>query len=201
MAGTPASSREVGTSLIADGAVTAAKFASGIMPWTELFDSTLGADAASIDTGAGGFSTSLDHLLVMILARTAQVAVFSSLQITLNNDSGANYDTQNLRARNVTVDASPTAAASALGPNAPGDSVAATVFGGVMLWIPSYAQTTAQKVVIEWSGWGEDTAAEEGVHMRAHRWRNTAAISRLIMTGGGGANLRAGTRMTVYGIG
>ena len=168
--------------------------------WTELFDSTLAADAAAIDSGAGGFATSLDHLLILVLARTDEAAVFSTAVLTLNGDAAGNYDRQVHLARNVTASAAVAAAASNLGLPCPGASVAATVFGAHIYFVPAYAQTVAQKVILSLSGWSEDTATEQEMRTTAHRWRSTAAIRCVTVTARAG-NLVTGSRLTVYGIG
>jgi len=167
---------------------------------TELFDETLVGDVASIDSGAGGFSTSLDHLLILVLVRTSEATVFSSATLRFNNDSSAIYDAQYIRGRNVTATVGVQAAGTGVSCVAPGDSVAATVFGGWCVLVPAYAQTVAQKTVMQYGGWAEDTAAEEEAGVRIGRWRNTAAISRVQLVSGSG-NLRTGSRMTIYGLG
>src|SRR5438876_918786 len=63
------------TSTVADNAGTdsvdvTVAFTGAVGGMTKLFDSTLGADTASIDTGAGGISTAYDVITAWIIART-----------------------------------------------------------------------------------------------------------------------------------
>lgn len=167
---------------------------------TRLFDQTLGADTAAIDTGASGFSAALSHLLIYMFVRTDQATVFSSANLTLNNDTGANYDRQRLLGTDVTASAATGVGAANVPIQAPGSSVAATVFGAIVVFIPSYAQTVGMKTLLSVNGWGEPTAAENEVRLISATWRNTAAISRIAITGNAASNLVAGSRMTVYGL-
>jgi len=197
---TPASSREIGTSLITDGAVTAAKLATGIGVLDELFDSTLGADAASIDTGAGGIAQTNDHLLILVLARTTQVAVQSSFTALVNADGGANYDRQELQGANVTASAAVALGEASVFMSCPGASAEAGAVGVCRIEIPGYRQTTFHKVGVVLNAYNEDTAAENRVQSKSVRWKSTAAITRFSITAGSG-NLLAGSRLAIYGIG
>lgn len=199
MALTPASSR---TSTPSAGSVVAASFASGIVPWTVLFDETKGADAATFDTGAGGFSTSLAHLLVVAQLRTTEAIVISSAVVTLNNDSGANYDAQVVRGRDVTASAvDGQAGATQFNVIAPGASAAAGVFGAQLLVVPNYAATVAEKSALAIGGFADEAAAGGDAGARTYHWRSTAAVTRLIFTAGSASNFLAGSRVTVYGVG
>lgn len=199
---TPASSREIGTSVIADGAVTAVKLATGLIPLTELFDTTLAGAAATLDTGAGGFATTLDHLFILYIARTSEAVAVSSAAVTLNADAGASYDRQALIGAGAVASATETQAGAAIAtPLVPGASAAAGAFGMGFLLIPAYGQTTAHKAAMSGSGYGEDTAGDGRVQLISGRWRNAAAVSRVTLTAGGGSNFAIGSRLTVYGIG
>jgi hypothetical protein len=172
--------------------------AAGLL--TELFDSTLVGDAASIDTGAGGFLTSLDHLLVLMYLRTTEAIVTSSGLLTFNNDGGANYDRQVIRNTNTTLAGVITLAGTSIALPALGANAQAGAFAPITMWIPSYAQTTGHKGLTWSAGVLEDTAADCRTEQSSGRWRSTVAISRIIVAAGSG-NLLAGSRVTVYGIG
>lgn len=173
--------------------------AAGLL--TELFDETKGAGAATFDTGAGGFSTSLDHLLLVLYLRTTEVSILSSGVVTLNNDTGNNYDEQALRGRDTTASAADVEAASSLNFSCPGASAAAGVFGGGMLLIPNYALTTGEKSALMLGYFCDEAATGGDAGMRASHWRSTAAISRIIITAAAASDFLTGSRLTVYGIG
>lgn len=171
--------------------------------WTELFDSTLGGSAASIDTGAGGFSGAFDHLFISVLARTDEATANSAAVIQFNADTGANYDLQAVRGRNATASAAAGTAATNVGLIMPGASAAAGVFGSALVWVPGYSQTVAEKGFIAMMGHADESAANANAEVRSGHWRSTAAISRVVITAGttAASNFLAGTRLTVYGIG
>jgi len=179
------------------------------MPWVsggsgggglaKLFDSTLSGAAASIDSGAGGFSTSFDLLQIFIIARTAEAVVFSTLAIVLNNDTGLNYDYTLVQNRNTTVTGAVVAADTKWGTVVPGASAAASYCAVVRVDVPGYGQTTFFKTGVMVSGDPNSAAASEDINARALAWRNTAAINRVAISVQGGPNLVAGSRLLIYG--
>lgn len=174
---------------------------SGLIGLNKLFDQTLAADTASIDTGSTGFSTSSDHLLIVCLLRTSQAAtILSSVDVTINNDTGGNYDNQTLRGRDTTASTADGQAGTALSINAPGASAATGVFAASMVLIPAYAQTVAEKAGVMIGYFADEATTGGDAGVRSFHWRNTAAVSRLIFSGVSGSNLIAGSRVTVYGV-
>jgi hypothetical protein len=182
VAGTPPSSREA-----SGGGLTV------------LFDETLAGDAAAIDTGAGGIAGDCDVLYVWVLARTSQAVVTSSALLEINGDTGTNYDFERVRGANVTL--AGFGAVAQAGPNieVPGNNSDAGAVGVIVFTIPGYAQTTFHKVA-DWRAFApEDTVGNLIVGSGGFRWRNTAAITQLTVTAGGGV-LRAGSRLLVLGV-
>lgn len=164
-----------------------------------LFDSTLGADTASIDTGAGGISAAWNVLDVYIIARTDEAIVFSSINLTLNNDTGANYDRVFVSTTNATVTGNNAVAQTAWNITSSGASQAAGVYATHILTIPAYAQTTAQKSAQITSACVGTAAANTAITAYGLNYRSTAAISRMKLANGGGTVLKAGTRLTIFG--
>ena len=166
---------------------------------TKLFDSTLSGAAASIDSGAAGFSTSLDLLMVWILARTAEAAALSTLTITLNNDSGANYDYTLVRNRNSTVAGVSVAGDTSFGPAVMGGNAAASYASVLRMTFPGYGQTTFFKAGEMTVATVTSAAANGDVGAWSLAYRSTTAISRMKIAVSGGSNLAAGTRLLIYG--
>lgn len=172
----------------------------GYPPTLQLFDSTLGADAAAIDTGANGVAQTANHLLIVLLLRTTQAAVGSNTNVTLNNDSGANYDRVNVTANSTSPTSSAGAAESACVVITPGASVAnASLFASAVILVPAYVQTTANKSLLPLAGYADSTTTDGLVQIRPTLWRSTAAVTRVAATAASG-NLKAGSRMTIYGL-
>ena len=163
----------------------------------KLFDSTLSAPAASIDSGAGGFATTFDDLYIDILVRTDEVAAFSTIVMTFNNDSGAHYDYSLDRNRNTTV----TGAAVTANPNVGFIGAGASINAGFpavcRATILGYGQTTFFKTGELTYGVAGNAAGAQEVGTIAFSWESTVAISRVKIAVSGGANLIAGSRLLI----
>lgn len=165
-----------------------------------LFDSTLGADAASIDTGAGGIAQTQSILEIFIIARTDDVSPQGAIFLTLNNDTGANYDRERVLGLNVTASAANALAQTAWTIETHGGGGSATTPGTVWITIPGYTQTTFNKVGMQVAASPDATAANDTVETCALGYRSALAISRAkVAVAGGGAVLRAGSRLLIYG--
>lgn len=164
-----------------------------------LFDSTLGADTASIDTGAGGVAAAGSHLLVVLLLRSTQAAVNSNANLVVNNDTGTNYDRVNSTANSAGTSASAAIGESAAVIVCPGASCAAGIFAAATVVVPCFQQTTADKILIPYSGYADTTAANSLVQIRPTTWANTAAVTRIAVSAASGS-LKAGSRMTIYSL-
>ena len=166
---------------------------------TKLFDSTLGASALSIDSGAAGFSTAFDLLQIYVIARTDEVAVLSTILVQVNNDSGNHYDNTLVRNRNTTVAGVSQAAQTGWSFVGSGASAAANFPAMAFIVIPGYAQTTFYKIAHFMEGTANSAAASNNVGLWTQAWENTAAINRVKVSVSGGANLIAGSRLLIYG--
>jgi hypothetical protein len=164
-----------------------------------LFDQTLAGAAASIDTGANGIAQTCEGLLIQIIARTTEVAIQSSVLLTVNGDGGGNYDYTRTGTLNATVSGGTTLAATSWALLCAGDSAQAGAASYLTLVIPAYRQTTFHKVAQESEYLPHSTAANDQLQNRGLRWRSTAAINQFTVTAGAG-QLKAGSRMTVYGL-
>lgn len=186
----------------ADGRVTSASNVaiSGSAGLVSLFDSTLGADAASIDTGAGGIASGHGSLYVVLSLRTAQVTGGSNIQCRFNNDSGGNYQYSRIRNQNTTLTGFTSTGQTSLNVGAfAGASCATGVFSAGYIVVPAYDGTTNNKACKSHSGVADTTASSCFVDDVEASWFSTAAISRMAVFANSGDNLKAGSRMTVYG--
>lgn len=163
----------------------------------KVFDSTLGADAASIDTGAAAVPAGYDVMEVFFLGRTTEAVDISGVQITLNADTGANYDRQTLRGTNVTASATNAVAQANWGLGVPGANQHAGAAAVIRFSIPSYAQTTFHKTAECSLAIPDDTAGNNRVEIESLRWRSTAAITRMAVAASSGS-LLAGSRLLIY---
>jgi PKD repeat protein len=192
-----------GQVLTADSAQTlGVKWAALPAQVVKLFDSTLGSDTASIDTGAGGIAGGYMAIEIWIVARTDEAAAIANLALTLNNDTGANYDFSAV----INTDSSLTGGSSLTAANVPiyvhGSGGTASYPAAVRLSIPGYAGTAFFKVGEITNFSPEATLSNSRLMFRGFGWRSTAAITRVtVAPATGGAKLKAGSRMTIMGVG
>ena len=166
-----------------------------------LFNSTLGVDTASIDTGAGGIAGGFSLLEIQIIARTDEAVVNGHFALTFNNDTGANYDVETVQGNNAVASAGPVNGAANFNLVAAGASQAAGVFAAVSLYVPFYALTTGAPQRAGWctvSNVGT-AAANSLIQVYGLNYRGTAAITRAKIINSGGTVLKAGTSMAIYG--
>ena len=186
-----------GTVLAATDATHAAWGAASGGGLTLLFDQTLSVAAATIDTGAGGIAGGHGVIEVWMMIRTADANELSVAQVTVNADTGSNYDQQAMIGFNATASAN-FGNGTNWGFEVPGGTDQAGAVGVTRLTIPGYDQTTFHKQAEMTSGAPDPTAANNRVRLSSLRWKNTAAITRLTVTGAFG-NIAAGSRLLIYG--
>jgi hypothetical protein len=168
---------------------------------SQLFDSLLGSDTASIDTGANGVATTSSHLLIIIGGRTSEAAAISGCNMIVNNDSGGNYDISTINWTNGGGVAGASAAAgTAWGLPLPGNNAAASVAGAQFYLLPLYSATTFFKTGFAGAGNASSSAGDIKLGIWGLNYRSTTAISRVKITAASGSNLKTGTRMSIYGI-
>lgn len=167
---------------------------------TLLYDSgKLVADAASIDTGAGGISTSYTMIVIWVTVRTDDAGVTGTVNITLNNDGLGHYDVQEVSGINATA-----AAAAALGGTSwpfavHGSGGGASYASIIKLEFPNYSDTTFFKTALSSLSRPDSTAANNKIAFDAFAYRSTTAISRFAIAASGAAKLKAGSRVVIYG--
>lgn len=182
---------------VAGDVVTAAEHKKGM---GAIFDSTLGAPAATIDLS--GIVATYAHLLIIAQLRCDHATVNAAAGIRFNNDATAIYDWERVYG----VAATPTSAetfadtSGQLG-NIPGSSVAAGIAATMSIFIPNYAGTTFNKSYTSTINHkGGVTSGTVLAGTWGGQWRNTAAINRITLVQTG-SNFIAGSRVTVYAMG
>jgi hypothetical protein len=162
-----------------------------------LYDSTLGASAASFDVSS--LPSGYKHLRIVLSGRSDRAAADDGVLIRFNNDSGANYDRTTTFS---SAGASPTSAHATSQTelwfgDVAGASAAAGAIGMVVCDIPDYGGTTFWKMMKFLAGTGGTTFFNE---MGMGSWKSTSAINRVTIFPTTGPNFVAGTRLTIYGV-
>lgn len=163
-----------------------------------LFDSTLGADTASIDTGAT-LGAGYNVLEVWAVVRTDDAAAAGLLQILFNGDTGANYTHQRGSFVSTTAASAQTLAANNLQLTVHGSGGSASYATIVRFDIPSYAQTTFFKTFVIEASHDDATAGNNRHQTAVATWASTAAINQIKIQATGAQKLKTGSRLLVIG--
>lgn len=165
-----------------------------------IFDSTLAVDAASIDTGAAGVAGGYSALKLNVLIRTNRANQQDGMLITFNADAGANQLGSELHTSGAASSTSGAGAAVNSGViHVAGDTAYNNQFGQVIGDIHGYANTTTYKTfTAQWAFLFSGANWQSGNAFIT--WQQTAAISRIAISAQTGTALRAGTRLTIYGL-
>jgi len=170
---------------------------------TVLYDTTLSATAATIDTGAAGIAASCRHLLVIAALRSTKAATTDTAVFTFNADTSGVYYKELVRGFGASVGAVEAALAAANIPleAVPGGTATAGLFTPLTLFIPNYASSTVKKAINGQEGYTFDLAS---THVETSSfigyYNATTAISRMTLTPGTGP-WAAGSSLTVLGLG
>ena len=164
----------------------------------QLYSTTLAAPAATIDTGANAITVGHGMLTVLMLLRTTEAGAISNALLTINGDTGTNYDTQGATTNNVTVAASNLLAQNNVLIIVHGAGGSASYPSVVRLSIPYYDATTFFKMGDFSGGANDATAANNWYTAKSFTWRSTAAINQLTLTTTAG-NFIVGSKLLIYG--
>lgn len=167
---------------------------------TSLSNQTLSGTAANITISS--IPATSTQLVLYLLLRGTTAATGVNVRIQFNGDTGSNYDDEALIADGATVSAGPEAAATS---GYAGAVVAANGtandFGLVVLTIPFYSATNANKLYVYNSGRypTQGTTAGYEAQVGSGQWRSTAAISSILVAPSAGS-WASGSAATLYGM-
>lgn len=164
---------------------------------SQAFDSTLGADAAIIDSGAI-IATTGTLLVARFLARTDEAVTGSSVLIRVNALATGIYDRQFVQGANAAAAAGTALGATSWVATAPGNTATAGVFGGGRLECHGYGGAQNPKMFELVNRNADQVAAQMSVALYALGVRTAGAINQVSIAPGGGTVLRSGSRLTVY---
>ena len=165
-----------------------------------------GSVKASIDTGVDTPNVGSnnwangDLLEILLVGRTDEAVAASLIDITVNNDSGANYDRQYLDGSAAVASAGNQFAASNIQPGfLAGASAPAGTSGHLTILIPDYAGTTFNKSIQSYGGNVTSTTSGTHTNSQTFSWRSTAAITRVkVIPDTAAKNFAVGTQLLVY---
>lgn len=164
-----------------------------------------GSDKASIDTGvdtpdAGSNDwTNGDLLEVHLISRTDEAVTNSIIDVTLNNDTGSNYDRQTHYGNNATAGAGASLAQAKWQFSTKGASATSNWFGALKIEIPNFAGTVAYKMCHAFVSYLDPTASSGERDDVGLNYRSTSAITRLkVIPDTSGKKFKVGTQLLIY---
>lgn len=166
-----------------------------------LFDSILSADAASFDVQ--NVPAGYRHLLMELSVRSDRASnVFDTVVLRCNGDSGANYFWQ----LNYSFGSTASGAESLTDTGIRiGDSAAATspsgIYSTITAYIADYSSGNKKIVLSTVANIRDTTTTNLFTESVAGLWNDSSAINRLTLLPGAGSNFKAGSRLTIYGLG
>lgn len=187
-----------GTGWIPGDVLTAAEFAKMAGAF---YDNVLGAPAASFDINP--LPTWGSHLMLLAFLRGDTAAVNAYVGVRFNNDSGANYSYDGIKASGSTIAAFPegTNQTEMAWGMMPANTATAGAFGALSADVPNFRSTAGHKPFTSMSTHRETTASG-GIFLFdvGGIWASTAAITRITVFPFAG-NFVAGSRLTAYVLG
>ena len=163
-----------------------------------LFDSRELTGTGPLDSGAGGFDTTLSTLRILLYMRDTGAGTAVAQNVRFNNDSAADYDFNYMSSQNVTQNApviSTGQTSAAIGLSTANGATAGR-FGVTIIEIPDYGGTSTDKFGTFQSSVINAGGADSFIRVGGVQWHpgTPAAISRVALTS---TTLATGSRLIV----
>ena len=160
---------------------------------------TVGSGGAASISFTGIPQTYTD-LIAVFSIRTNNNASYDNLQVTFNNDTGANYSRRWLRGDGTTADSySGTANNYSYASNSlTGSTATANTFGNSSLYIPNYTGSTQKSHSFDVVA--ENNATTGYNALGANLWTGTTPITSITFTPNSGTLFSQYSTATLYGI-
>jgi hypothetical protein len=163
--------------------------------FTPISVTTLGADG-TIDVQS--IPQTFNDLVLVLVVRGTRASTAEFLQLQLNGDAGANYDSSVVNG-NTAPSTSLAAASLQVSTSMPAATATAGLFGGFELTIFGYTSTGWDKTVMGVSANPTVAGATITIEQASGVWRSTSAVNRVTLFGGTTAALKAGSVLRIYG--
>ncbi len=151
---------------------------------------TLGSAASSVT-----FSSISGSYTDLVLVCVAKGASAQSMRMQFNGDTATNYSTTNLFAD---IGGSPSASSSryttesSIRPGYVQNGISTTDFTPCIIQLQNYSNSTTYKTIL--------SRSDKAVNATVGLWRNTSAITSIVLFPAGSVNFISGSTFTLYGI-
>ena len=146
-----------------------------------------------------GIPTGYQHLELRMFAHSNRATNPEYLKINFNGDTAANYSWHYLYGQGATAGVGAGANAAYMFSQYYGGAAQnANTYGSGITEILDYASTNKYKTIRDLAGY--DDNGNGSVSMQSGSWRNTAAISSIVITPGGGTLIAQYSSFALYGV-
>jgi hypothetical protein len=153
----------------------------------------LGSTTASVTfSSLSTYATTYQHLQLRIVGKTDRAATNDNVLMRFNGDSGSNYSFHHLRGSSSSVTSGSNINETKIVARALGGNTGN--FGAVMIDILDAFETTKNKSTRHFGGYSTDI-----VELGSGSWRNTAALTSILLDQDVGSNFLTGSRFSLYG--
>jgi len=162
---------------------------------------------STVTVGSGGAATidftsipaTYTDLVVKISGRTTEAANFTTLSLTFNGNTSANYSRKMIQGYNSSVASSGGSSETSLNLGyINGNNSTASTFGNMEVYVPNYTSANNKSVSID-AAQEINQATQAVLWLNAGLWAQTTAINQITLTPAGG-NLAQYSTATLYGI-
>ena len=184
------------------GAITAGLYGTGVPPVTNSYESI-----STITVGSGGSSSisfssipsTYKHLQIRAIGRTARASTTDDIKINFNSDSSSTYARHYFYGNGSTVAAGAVSSTTAgYVTEFPANSSGANIFGGFVMDILDYTNTSKYKTIRTLGG--NDQNGSGDVFFASSLWQSTSAITQIDLASFNAANISQYSQFALYGI-
>jgi hypothetical protein len=170
------------------------------LPWARLAGGITAGGGNNMSTFPTAIPATFTHLLVQILARSVAAATSDTLTITLNADTAAHYNREQVQGALAVATAGTSPLTTALhAALIPGANATAGIFAQFLVFMPNYALTTTNKSSCLNGGFADSAGGHASATLQqSSTWESTAAITRIDVLSG--SNFTAGSQVWIYGL-
>jgi hypothetical protein len=166
--------------------------------YEQIATTILGSSAASVTFSTSGLGATYKHLQIRAVNRNtaSNVANWNSMQF--NNDTASNYSSHLLYGTGSAAQSDGLANQSYVWlTQTPSAQAPANAFGALVVDILDPFSTTKNKTVRTLGGYRN--ASEQSIQLNSGNWRNTAAVTSILIFSQGNS-FDIGSRFSLYGI-
>jgi hypothetical protein len=166
----------------------------------ELISTTiLGSSTPSITFDVSSFASTYKHLQIRASMRTDRAGTTDRANIRFNGDTGANYSGHVLYANSTQVLSAAEANGTFVGGGyATGNTATSNAFAASVVDFLDVFSTTKNKTTRDLST--DITGSRTEIELGSGNWRNTAAVTSILVYPQIASNFLTGSRFSLYGI-